>query len=78
MTPGMFCLSVQPEPKLFKEEFERERVEAYAHIGILSLGVMRVTANTIRAIACPRRELGDAGIVVDPDKPWRCRRKGTP
>ena len=51
MGPAMFCLSLRPELKRFREEFEREGVEAFAYMDDVSLGLRGLTANTIRAFA---------------------------
>ena len=68
MGPAMFCLALRPGLKRFREEFEGEGVEAFAYMDDISLGLMGVTANTIRAITFLRRELDDIGIVVNPTK----------
>ena len=77
MEPAMFCLALRLELKRFREEFEREGVEAFAYMDDVSLGLMRITADTVRAFAFLRRELEDIGIVVNPTKtialpPKRC------
>ena len=46
---AMFCLALRPELKRFREEFEREGVEAFAYMDNVSLGLMGITANNIRA-----------------------------
>ena len=68
MEPAMFCLALRLELKRFREEFEREGVEAFAYMDDVSLGLMRITADTVRAFAFLRRELEDIGIVVNPAK----------
>ena len=80
MGPAMFCLALRPALKRFREEFEGEGVEAFAYMGDVSLGLMEVTANTVRAFAFLRQELEDIGIVVDtaktvslPSRRWRFR-----
>ena len=65
MGPAMFCLSLRPELKRFREEFEREGVEAFAYMDDVSLGLMGITAIKIRAFAFHRRELEHIGIVVN-------------
>ena len=64
----MFCLALRPGLKRFREEFEREGVEAFAYMDDVSLGLMRITADTVRAFAFLRRELEGIGIVVNPAK----------
>ena len=44
MGSEMFCLALRPGLKRFKEEFERERMEAFAYIDDISLSLMGVTA----------------------------------
>lgn len=61
----MFCLTLRPELKRFREELEGEGVQAFACIGDVSLGLVRITADTVRTFAFLRRELEDIGIVVD-------------
>ena len=67
MGPAMFCLALRPGLKRFREEFERE-VEAFAYMDGVSLGLMGITADTVRALTILRRELEDIGIVVNPAK----------
>ena len=57
MEPAIFCLALRPGLKRFREEFEGEGVEAFAYMDDVSLGLMGVTANTVRAFAFLRREL---------------------
>ena len=66
--PAIFCLALRPGLKRSREEFEREGVEAFAYMDDVSLGLMRITAGTVRAFAFLRRELEDTSIVVDPAK----------
>ena len=68
MGPAMFCLSLRPELKRFREEFEREGVEAFAYMDDVSLGLTGITTNTIRAFALLRRELEDIGVVINTSK----------
>ena len=44
MGPAVFCLALRPGLKRFKEEFEGERMEAFAYIDDISLSLMGVTA----------------------------------
>ncbi|CAN0090495.1 unnamed protein product, partial [Laminaria digitata] len=64
MGPAMFCLALRPGLKRFRQEFEGEGVEAFAYMDDVSLGLMGITANTVRAIAFLLRKLDDIGIVV--------------
>ncbi|CAN0229242.1 unnamed protein product, partial [Laminaria digitata] len=66
MGPAMFCLALRPGLKRFRQEFEEEGVEAFAYMDDVSLGVMGITANTVRAFAFLRRDLDDIGSVVSP------------
>ena len=68
MGPAMFWLALRPGLKSFREEFEREGVEAFAYVDDVSLGRMGITGNTVRAFAFLRREIEDIGIVVNPAK----------
>ncbi|CAN0339095.1 unnamed protein product, partial [Laminaria digitata] len=68
MGPVMFCLAFRPGLQPFREEFEGEGVEAFAYIDDVSLGLMGIEANTVRAFAFLRRELDDIGIVINPAK----------
>ena len=43
-------------------------MEAFAYMGGVSLGLMRITADTVRIYAFLRLELEDIGIVVNPAK----------
>ena len=43
-------------------------MEAFAYMDDVSLGLMRITADTVRAFAFLRRELEGIGIVVNPAK----------
>ena len=54
--------------KRFKEEFEREGVEAFAYMDHVFLGPMGITTNTIRASAFLRRGSKYIGIVVNTSK----------
>ena len=47
MGPATFCLGLRPGLKRFREEFEREGVEAFAYMGDVSLGLTRITADTV-------------------------------
>ena len=64
--PAMFCLALRPGLKRFREEFEREGVETFAYMDDVSLDLMKITVDTVRAFAFLRRELEDIGIVVNP------------
>ena len=66
--PAMFGLALRPGLKRFKEEFERERVEAFTYMDDVSLGLMGVTDKTVIAFTVLRRELDDIGSVVNPTK----------
>ncbi|CAN0489423.1 unnamed protein product, partial [Laminaria digitata] len=68
MGPAMFCLALRPGLKRLRQEFEGEGVEAFAYMDDISLGLMGITANTVRAFAFLRRELDDIGIAVSPAK----------
>ena len=76
MGPATFCLGLRPGLKRFREEFEREGVEAFAYMGDVSLGLTRITADTVRAFAYLRRELEDIGIAVNPAKTIAQQPKG--
>ena len=47
MGPVVFCLALRPGLKRFRQEFEREGVEAFAHMVDVSLGLAGITANTV-------------------------------
>lgn len=74
MRPAMLCPALLPGLKQFREEFEVERVEAFAYMGDISLALTvyevyrEVTANIGIAgvIAFLRREVDDIGIVANP------------
>ena len=66
MGQAMFCLSLRPGLKRFREE--GEGVEAFAYIDDVSLGLLRITADKVRALAFLRQELEDTGVVVNPAK----------
>ena len=68
MGPAMFCLALRPRLKRLREEFEGEGVEAFVYMDDVSLGLTRITADTVRAFAFLRQEVEDIGIVVNPDK----------
>ena len=68
MEPAMFRLALRPGLKRFRQEFEREGVEAFAYMDNVALGLTGITANTIRAFAFLRRELDDIDIVVNAAK----------
>ena len=65
MGPAMFCLALRPGLKRFREDFEGEGLEAFEYMDDISLGLMGVATNTIRAFAFLRREVEDIGIVVN-------------
>ena len=67
-SPAMFFLALQPEPARFREEFDGQGAEAFSYMDDVSLGLMGVTASTVRAFAFLRRQLDDIGIVVNPAK----------
>ncbi|CAN0557065.1 unnamed protein product [Laminaria digitata] len=68
MGPAMFCLALRPGLKRFRQEFEGEGVEASVYMDAVSLSLMGITANTVRAFVFLRRELDDIGIVVSSAK----------
>ena len=68
MGSGMFCLALRLGMKRFREEFEGEGAEAFVYMDDVYLGLMEVTANTVKAFDLFRRELDDIGIVVNPAK----------
>ncbi|CAN0523670.1 unnamed protein product, partial [Laminaria digitata] len=49
MGPAMFFLELRPGLKGFRQEFEGEGVEAFAYMVDVSLGLIGITANTVRA-----------------------------
>lgn len=67
----MSCLSLRPELEPFRVKVEREGVEISAYINDIVLGLMGVTASTVRAIPLFRRGLDGIGIVTNPANPWR-------
>ena len=79
MKPAMFCLALRPGLKRFREEFEREGVEAFAYyMDDVSLDLMGITASTIRAFAFLRRGLEAIGIVISTTKIVALPQKATP
>ena len=66
MGPAIFCLTLRPALKRFREEFEGQGVEAFAYSDDVSFGLMGVTTNTVRTFAFLRREPEDIGT---PPKP---------
>ena len=52
MGPAMLCLALRPRLKRFREEFEGKGVEAFAYMDDVSLGLLGVTVNTVRAFLC--------------------------
>ena len=69
MGPATFCLALRPGLKRFREEFEGEGVEAFAYMDDVSLGLMGVTANTVRVFLClPPARARRLLIVVDTAK----------
>ena len=70
MGPAMFCLALRPKLKRFRKESEGEGVETFAYMDDVSLSLMGVTANTVRAFAFFRRELliENIGNVANPAK----------
>ena len=77
MGPAMFCLALQPGLKRFREEIEGE-VETSAYMNDVSVGLLRITANTIRAFAFLRRGLEAIGIVISTTKIVALPQKATP
>ena len=65
MEPRNSCLALHPGLRRFREELEAEGVEAVACMGDASLGLMRITADTVTAVAFLRRELEDIGVVAN-------------
>ena len=68
MGSAMFYLALEPGLKRFREELEGEGVEAFAYMDDVSLGLTRITINTVRSFAFLRRELEDIGIAVNTAK----------
>ena len=68
MGSAVFCLTLRPGLERFREEFEREGVEAFAYMVDVYLGLTGIKVNTIRAFAFLRRELEDIGIVINTSK----------
>ena len=68
MGPTMVCTTLRPGLKRCRDEFEGEGVEAFAVMKYVSLGLVEVTANTVRAFAFLRRELEDIDIVINTTK----------
>ena len=68
MGSAMFCLALRPGLKSFREEFDGDGIEAFAYMDDVSLGLTRITDDTVRAFAFLRQELQDIGIVKNPDK----------
>ena len=56
MGPAMLCLTLRPGLKRFREEFGREGVKTFAYMDDVSLGLMGIMANTIRALSFLWRE----------------------
>ncbi|CAN0329739.1 unnamed protein product, partial [Laminaria digitata] len=68
MGPAMFSLALRPGLKRFRQEFGGEGEESFAYLDDVSLGLIGITANTVRAVAFLWRELDHIGIVVNPAK----------
>ena len=66
--PAVFCLALRPGLKRFREDFERG-VEAFSYMDDVSLGLMRITADTVRAFAFLWRELEDISLWSTPPRP---------
>lgn len=64
----MFSSALRPALKGFREEFDGEEVEAFAPMDDVSLGLMGVAANMIRAATFLWRGLDDTGIVTNTAK----------
>ena len=59
----MFCLALRPGLKRFRQEFERQSVEAFAYMDDVSFGLTGIISNTVRAFAFLRRELDDVRVL---------------
>lgn len=78
MWSAVLCLRpcLRPGLRRFREEIEQEGVEDFPYMNDINLGVMGVTAITIRSSAFLRRRLHDIGIAVNPVKTMATQPKG--
>lgn len=66
MGPVMFFISLRLGLKRFSADFEGKGVEAFVYTDDITLGLMGVTAHTVRDIPLVRREFNGIGAVVNP------------
>ena len=69
MGPALFCMPLLPVLKRTREEFEQRGVEAFAYyLDDTSIGMMKITPDTVEVVPCLQRELANIGIAINPRK----------
>ena len=62
MGPALFCVPLLPVLKRTREEFEQRRVEAFAYLNDISIGMKEITPDTVEVVPFLQRELVNIGI----------------
>ena len=68
MGPALFCMPLLPVLKWIREEVEPRRVEAFAYLDDISIGVSEITPDTVRVVPFLQHELCELGIAINPSK----------
>ena len=51
MGPALFCMPLLPVLKRIREEFEQRGVEAFTYLDDISIGMMKITPDTVEAVS---------------------------
>ena len=76
MGPALFCMPLLPALKRTREELEPKRVQAFAYLDYVSIGMVEVTSDTVDVVPFLQRELASIGIAMSPSKTVAFATKG--
>ena len=68
MGPALFCMPLLPVLKRTRAEFEPRDVEAFAYLDDISIGMMKITPDTVEVVPFLQRELSNIGIAINTSK----------
>ena len=65
MGPALFCMPLLPVLKRTRAELEPRGVEAFAYLDDISIGMMKITPDTVEVVPFLQRELSNIGIAIN-------------
>ena len=68
MGPALFCMPLMPILRRTREEFEPMRVEVFAYLDDVIIGMVEVKSDTVDVAPFLQRELASIGIAMNPSE----------